>query len=248
MRLTVLGCGDAFGSGGRLQTCYHLAVAGTEVLIDCGVTTLIGLERQKLDPNRVSAVLVSHLHGDHFGGLPWLVLHARHVGRRTAPLVVTGPAGTEERFRLASEVLFADSLRTEPPFALRFAAYALREPLQVGPGLTVTAYPVSHPSGAVSCALRIEGGGRTLAFSGDTEWTDSLLEVARDADLFIAECYAWRTPTRYHMGWGVIEPHLDELRARRVMLTHMNRDMLANAASIRDPRVVIAEDGLVLDV
>lgn len=247
MRLTVVGCGDAFGSGGRLQTCYHVAAGGAEILLDCGATTLIGLQRQGIDPNRIGAVAVSHLHGDHFGGLPWLVLHARHVARRQTPLVIAGPEGTEDRFRRASEVLFADSMRTDPQFGLEFRSYDLGKTLDV-PGFRVTAYPVSHPSGAVSCGLRLEAGGRTLAFTGDTEWTDSLLDIARDADLLIAECYAWRTPTRYHMGWSIIEPRLGDLGARRVMLTHMNSEMLANAASIRDPRVVVAADGLVIDV
>lgn len=247
MRLTVLGCGDAFGSGGRLQTCYHLAVGETQVLIDCGTTALIGMERAGIDPNRLSAVLVSHLHGDHFGGLPWLVLHARHVARREASLTVAGPEGTEDRFLKASDVLFAESMKTPTRFPLAFTPYVLREPMQIA-GLVVTAYPVSHPSGSVSCALRIEGGGRTLAFSGDTEWTDSLLEVSAGADLFIAECYAWQQPTRYHMGWSIIEPRLADIGARRIMLTHMSREMLANAGSIRDPRVVIADDGLQIDV
>lgn len=247
MRLTVLGCGDAFGSGGRLQTCYHLSVSGRELLIDCGATALIGMQRQGIDPNGVEAVLVSHLHGDHFAGLPWFVLHARHVARREAPLTVAGPQGTEERVRLASEVLFADSMRTAPPFALSFNPYELREPLEVA-GCRVTAVPVSHPSGAPSCALRIEAGGRTLAFSGDSEWTDTLLEVARGADLFIAECFAWQTPTRFHMGWSILQPRLDVLGARRVMLTHMGGEMLANRHHVADPRVVLAEDGLVIDV
>ncbi len=67
MKLTVIGSSDAFGSGGRLQTCFHVTHPGGQFLIDCGATSLIGLARQGIDPNGISAIFISHLHGDHFG-------------------------------------------------------------------------------------------------------------------------------------------------------------------------------------
>lgn len=106
MKLTVVGSGDAFGSGGRLQTCFHVATAGEEFLIDCGATSLIGMQRLGLDPQRVSSIFISHLHGDHFSGLVWWMIHSHHVTRRTHPLTITGPAGIEERFVTAAEALF----------------------------------------------------------------------------------------------------------------------------------------------
>ncbi|MEL7082826.1 MAG: MBL fold metallo-hydrolase, partial [Pseudomonadota bacterium] len=83
MRLTVVGSGDAFGSGGRLQTCFHVTRPDGNFLIDCGATALIGLSRLDLDPNDVSHIFISHLHGDHFSGLVWWMLHAQYVSKRT---------------------------------------------------------------------------------------------------------------------------------------------------------------------
>jgi ribonuclease BN (tRNA processing enzyme) len=68
MRVRFVGSGDAFGSGGRWQTCIHLSGAGQVLLVDCGATSLTALTAQGLDPNEVDAVAVTHLHGDHFGG------------------------------------------------------------------------------------------------------------------------------------------------------------------------------------
>ncbi len=247
MRLTVIGSSDAFGTGGRLQTCFHVAHAHGAFLIDCGVTTLIGLARQGLDPSRVSTIFVTHLHGDHFGGLVWWLIHANHVANRTAPLTVTGPRGLEQRFLATAEVLFPNSTATVRPFDLRFLEYAERETLDVD-GIRVTPFEVCHPSGAPPYALRIEVDGKVISFSGDTEWVESLIPAAAGADLFISECFGFDVEARYHLNWRTIETNLDRLGAKRILLTHMGEKMLANRAEVKDPRVILAEDGLVLDI
>ena len=99
MKLTVVGCGDAFGSGGRLQTCYHVEAGPTRFIIDCGATTLIGFNKLGIDPNTVETIFLSHLHGDHFAGLVWWLVHAQHVAKRTTPLTVVGPWGCRRASR-----------------------------------------------------------------------------------------------------------------------------------------------------
>lgn len=246
MRVTVVGCGDAFGSGGRLQTCFHVAAGGAEALIDCGATAVLGCNRLGIDANRIATIFISHLHGDHFAGLVWWLLHAQHVVARTSPLNVTGPAGIEERFRSAAEALFPGATTAPRRFDLAFIEYREREPVALG-GWRVTPFEVSHPSGAPPYALRVEHGSKTVSFSGDTEWVEALVPAAHDADLFIADCYGFERPSRYHMNWAAIRDNLDRLGARRVMLTHMSGEMLANRHAVGDPRVILAEDGLVLD-
>lgn len=245
MQLTVIGSSDAFGSGGRLQTCYHVAHSGGQFLIDCGATTLIGLEREKIDPNGIGTIFITHLHGDHFAGLVWWLIHAIHIGKRKAPLVVTGPIGIEERFITACEALFPGSSATPRPFELTFKTYRERELLEVA-GVTVKPFEVSHPSGAPPYALRFDVENKTLAFSGDTEWVDSLAAAGQEADLFITECYAYEKPARYHLNWRTLEARLPEINAHKVVLTHMGPEMLANQHRIFHPRVQFASDGMKL--
>jgi ribonuclease BN (tRNA processing enzyme) len=247
MRLTVVGCGDAFGSGGRLQTCYLVEAAGTRFLIDCGASALIGFNRLKLDPNTVPTVFISHLHGDHYAGLVWWLLHAKHIGKRTAPLTIVGPPGVEARLRAAAEALFPGSLRAKLRHELHFVELAREQRVSFGP-VAVTPFEVSHPSGAPSYALRFEAEGKVLGFTGDSEWVESLVPAGRDADLYLMECYQFEGEPRYHMSWSTIGPHLDRIGAKRVLLTHMAQPMLARRGEVADPRVVLAEDGLVLDV
>lgn len=247
MKLSVVGCGDAFGSGGRLQTCFHVRTAETKFLIDCGATALLGLERLGLDPGTVETIVISHLHGDHFSGLVWWLVHGQHIGRRTAPLDVIGPPGIEARFVAAAEALFPGSTKVKRLFELGFREFAVGAPTSAK-GFSVTPFEVDHPSGSLSAALRFEVGGRILAFSGDTGWVDALVDCAAGADLFITECYGYDRKVNYHIDWLTLQANLPRLTARRILLSHMSHTMLANRHRVDEPGVLFAEDGLQLDL
>jgi len=164
--LRFVGSGDAFGSGGRLQTCMHLSGGDGAVLIDCGTSSLIGMKRDRVDPGEVDAVLVSHLHVDHFGGVPFLILDAQ-FSRRTRPLLIAGPPGVRDRVEAVMELFFPGSLAVQRKFSVEFVELEPRALTRVGP-TSVTAFPVVHPSGAPPHALRVEYGDRIIAYSGDT--------------------------------------------------------------------------------
>src|SRR4051812_19348104 len=115
-----LGSGDAFGSGGRHHTCIHVRSEETTFLIDCGASSLIAMKWYGVDPLSIDAVLVTHLHGDHFGGIPFFVLDAQLVSNRTRPLTVAGPPGLESRVQDTMEELFPGSSRVRRRFELRF--------------------------------------------------------------------------------------------------------------------------------
>ncbi len=247
MKLTIVGCGDAFGAGGRLQTGYHVDLGHHRFLIDCGATSLIGLNKFGIDPNGISTIFLSHLHGDHYSGLVWWMLHAQHVAKRTDPLTVIGPPGVEDRVLQTAELMFPGSTKIERRYPLIFKECHAGVPLVEGP-VMVTAWEVSHPSGAPSHALRFETGGKVLAFSGDTEWVEALVPASAGADLFITECYAFDGPVRYHTSWKILEENLPRIAAKRILLTHMNPSMLARRREIDRPNILLAEDGLVVDV
>ncbi len=247
MRLKIIGSSDAFGSGGKLQTCFHVSSGKGDFLIDCGATSLTGLFKEGIDPNSISTIFITHLHGDHFGGLVWWLIHALHVSARTTPLTVVGPAGLEERFMTAAECLFPGSTKNARRFDLIFRAYTDFEPLEQG-GIKVTPFVVSHPSGATPYALRFEVDGKVLTFSGDTEWVETLIPAANGADLFICECFAFEREARFHLNWRTIEANLPRLGAKRVLLTHLGPEALANKQSMRHPTVSIAEDGATHDI
>src|SRR5215831_7509536 len=179
LRLRFLGSGDAFGSGGRFQSCLCLEGPDDRVLIDCGATSLVAMKRAGVDPASVGTVLLSHLHGDHFGGVPFLVLDGQ-FRRRDRTLTVAGPPGTRERVVSAMEVLFPGSSLADRRFHTELVEVEPSARTTMG-SMTVTGFPVEHASGAPSYALRVEWAGRTVVYSGDTEWCDSLVDAAREA-------------------------------------------------------------------
>src|ERR1700754_841738 len=97
MKLTIVGSGDAFGSGGRFNACFMVEAGERTVLLDFGASSLVALRAQNIDPNRIDAIVLSHLHGDHFGGLPFLLLDYQLLARRETPLLIVGPPGTRPR-------------------------------------------------------------------------------------------------------------------------------------------------------
>jgi ribonuclease BN (tRNA processing enzyme) len=170
---------------------------------------------------------MSHLHGDHFGGLPFLVLDGQFTNR-TRPLQVAGPTRVRQRVQAAMEVLFPGSTQVRRRFAVHFHELADRQPRQFEPaGLVLVPYEVVHASGAPALALRVAWQGHTIAYTGDTEWTEALIEAAHGADLLIAEGYTYQRKIRFHLDVATLQRRASRLEARRIILTHMSPDLLA---------------------
>jgi len=244
VQLRFLGTGDAFGSGGRLHTSTFVRSAEGDLLVDCGPSTLAAMRRDGLDPNAVDAIVLTHLHGDHFGGVPFLLMDAHYATGRTRPLLVAGPAGVEAAVARALDVLFPGSGGLTPRFPVAYVEWCDREPVAAG-SLRVTPFPVRHSTETPCYGLRVETGGRVLAFSGDTEWTDALIDLSSGADLFVCECSGYESAPPHHLDYLTLEQHRPALTCRRLLLTHMGEEMLARASALG---VDAARDGLVLNV
>jgi ribonuclease BN (tRNA processing enzyme) len=244
MRIHFVGNGDAFGSGGRWQTCIHLSAEGRVLLVDCGATSLVALKAQGPDPQAVDAVALSHLHGDHFGGLPFLILDGQ-FSHRTAPLLVAGPPGTRARLMAAMEALFPGSGRAHRRFAVEVIELAADGTPARLSAATVRGWQVEHACGAPPLALRVDLGGASFAYSGDTQWTPVLADVAQGAGLFAVEAYTFDQPVRYHLDYQTLRAHLGEIGAQRVVLTHMSAGIHSRLA---DAELPAAYDGMTVDL
>jgi ribonuclease BN (tRNA processing enzyme) len=244
--VTFAGSGDAFGSGGRYQACIHLRVPGqAPVLLDCGATSLSALKACGLDPAEIGTVFISHLHGDHFGGLPFLILDGQ-FSRRSSPLAVAGPPGTAARLQQAMETSFPGSSGVRRRFGVNVTELAAGSTSAVS-GIEVTSWEVDHPSGAPPLALRLGVGGTTIAYTGDTAWTENLVAAADSTDLLIAEAYYYDKAVPYHLRYTDLVAHRASLTSHRIVLTHMSADMLAKAEE-GQLTFETAHDGLTIQI
>ena len=243
VRLTFLGSGDAFAGGGRLQACLHLDGGPEPLLLDCGATALVALKRAGIRPASIRYVALSHLHGDHFAGLPWLILDGQFA-RRTEALEIAGPAGTRERVERTFEALYPGATTVDRAFATTFVDLSERAPLELGPARIIP-FEVRHSSGAPCYALRVEYAGKVIAYSGDTEWTDALIEMADGADLFVCECNFYDVKAPGHLDYVTLAEKRPHINCDRLVITHMGEQMLAHAG---DVEFETAADGAVISL
>jgi ribonuclease BN (tRNA processing enzyme) len=236
------GSGDSFGSGGRFQTCIVVDGPGSRFAIDFGTSSLIALAQQGIEHNSLDAILLTHLHGDHCGGVPFLLIDAMLAAKRIRPLVIAGPRDLRRRMDQIREALFPGSHVMTPRFPLTWVEMEPGQPHAIL-DLVVTPQPARHTAETNPTALRVEVDRKVVAYTGDTEWTEDVSKIARGADLLIAESYYYEKSVKWHLNYPALAARRGTLGAKRVILTHMSRDMLAHAAEVPEE---CAHDGLVV--
>jgi ribonuclease BN (tRNA processing enzyme) len=245
MHVQFVGCGDAFGSGGRFNTCFHLVGRQANALIDCGATSLVALNKLAIDRNDIDTIFISHFHADHIGGVPPFVLEANYVLKRDRPLTIAGPPGLKARYPELMEAAFPGTKALQQRFPLLLCELDIGRRQAIG-SVQVTPFQVVHDDRAGPClGFRFEVEGKIIGFSGDTEWTDALIEIGHEADLFMCEAYMRDKPVKTHMVLSALERRLGQIRPKRLVLTHMSTDMLARRAELP---FETAEDGMIVEL
>jgi ribonuclease BN (tRNA processing enzyme) len=244
MKLHVLGCGDAFGSGGRNQSGYLIEASDRLFLLDCGPTTLLAMKRAGFDPAGLDAIILSHLHGDHFGGIPFFILEYLYLKPRDYPLIIAGPPGTEDRVRQLYGVMYGSGkIPAEFP-ALDFLVLNPQQ-LQTVTGAEVYCFRVPHQTQDVSLGLKVAYEGQHILFSGDSAWTDVFIEHARGVDLFLCECSFYDEQPSMHINYRALAENLPRLECKKLVLTHLGDAMLDRRHQLP---AIVAEDGMVIEI
>jgi ribonuclease BN (tRNA processing enzyme) len=243
-KVTFVGCGDAFGSGGRFNTCILVDVPGIRYAIDFGASSLIALKALGIDHNTIDAIICTHIHGDHCGGIPFLLLDAMLGAKRQTPLLVAGPHGIAKGVIAMRDALFPGMHRMTPKFKVDFIEIPTEVEQRLG-HFSVITYPAVHTAETNPTSVRVTAGGKTIAYTGDSEWTRFMPALASDADILISECYFHEKPVRLHLNYATLVEHRHELKAKRIVLTHMGPEMLSRQNAVAE---LCAYDGLVIEI
>ena len=252
MRITVVGSADAFNSAGRAHSCYVVDGVGTKpMMIDFGATALAALKRAGRDPRELGAILITHLHGDHIGGMPFLRIDGMYNLFRVEPLEIVGPIGTKARLDALLAVAYGELKHLDTAYEIRIREIAPGEPTEVL-GARLLGFPAEHmdPPERPMCLRLTAPDGRSVAFSGDTAMCPGLFEAADGVDLLVAECTAMRPPAGRHCTWQEWEEALPKIGAKRVLLTHLNDEVREKAPTLRVPGadLAFAEDGMIIEI
>ena len=246
--LTFLGTSDAFNGGGRGHSCYWIEDRLGTFTVDFGPTALQQVWRTGHTPDAIDGIYVTHLHGDHIGGLAILLIDQQYRGRRTRPLTIAGPPGLRARVQKLRESAYPQTLIAPLPFEVRFVEWAVPGTAVVL-GRAVQTIRAKHDEFAIAASLTIQVDGVTIAFSGDTGWQGSLAELVEGAQIFVCECSAVEAGFDSHLSVAELAEHRAKILVDRLILSHLSLASREAASAVADQREwTVADDGLVIDI
>ena len=235
MELTFLGSGNAFGQGGRYWSSF---LADRRYLFDAPPTILPHLKRLNVPLTDLEVLFISHFHGDHFMGLPFLFLEYVYLTPRKDALFIVGPPGVEEKIEDFARRCYPEITR-EAGYRRRYVEARAGQDQLVNE-IAFRAVPMNHVRGKLDCfGYRVSLGGKTVAYTGDTMYCQEIFELAEGADVFVVDC-------TYSQGSGPEHMGLDDLKVIRkrvpaettIILTHLNGEPetqgLANVIAAQD--------------
>lgn len=242
--LVFIGTSDAFGAGGRRQSAVFARGERGALLFDCGATTNTGLAQLEIPRDEIDVILVSHFHGDHFGGIPAFLYAALYTDLRRNPLEIVGPPEVEARVHRLARAMGYRLEDRDWSFPIRYREIHAEQTLDAGPAeihaFATEHQPESHPHG-----YRVRLGRERISYSGDTGWFDALPTHVAGSDLFICECTQRHVALDFHLSLDELREHRRELDCGRLILTHLGEAMARERGRIE---IETADDGLAIEV
>ena len=242
--LTFVGTGEAVCTGSRYQSCLHVRSEDAEFLMDCGPTSLMALKQMGLNLKYLQGILLTHGHGDHFGGVPFILLE-HLLQKRTQPFWIMGPAEVLEKAQQLCE-LFYPGMLEKLPFSIQWLDIKDQPRSVPFTGIMVFPFAMKHQSDSLCLGYQVHlPEEKIIAYSGDTAWNSNLELLARGTDVMVCEC-SFLEPVEgvAHLSYKELLTHLPLLKTRQLILTHMGEDMLR----AQDLEIERAYDGLTIDL
>jgi len=218
MKLTFLGTGNAFAP----RRDWGCVLVNDTLLLDAGPSLLVNLKRLSVETTRIGHIFLTHFHGDHFFGLPFLLLEYRFIAKTDAPLVIVGPPGVEERVRAAAMLAYPDIFAAGWPRPLQFVEAKAGVTATVN-GVTFTPIAMRHGGADMHAfGYRIALPDGVLAYTGDTTMTDAVYTLIDKARVLVLEATS-EEESPVHLGRAALRDVLSRApRNSAAFLTHFD--------------------------
>lgn len=220
VQVRVLGSGNAFNQGGRLNSAYLVENAEQKILVDCGFTTPLAIEKNGFQPNEIDAVLITHYHGDHFAGLAAMLLALKYTSVQCKPLIIIGAGDVEQKVYELVKVLYPGTEGIFDELDLQFKSIEKKNTL----GTTqVHSIPMIHSDESLPHGFILEFPSVKIAFSGDTCWHKGVEELIQYSDFIFLECNFAEKIGKGHISVQELEESaLVQTRKDDIYLTHLS--------------------------
>jgi len=240
--LVFIGTSDAFGAGGRRQSAAFARGDRGGMLLDCGATTNTGLSQLGISRDEIDVILISHFHGDHFGGIPAFLYASLYTDARRHPIEIVGPREVEARVHALARAMGHNLENPDWSFPIHFREIHADEAISAGPA-EIQAFATEHQPESNPQGYRVRLGQEQIAYSGDTGWFDGLPRQIAGSDLFICECTLHNSQLDFHLSLQELREHRDDLDCGRLILTHLGDEMAKQRGQIE---IDTADDGLAI--
>jgi ribonuclease BN (tRNA processing enzyme) len=240
--IVFIGTSDAFGAGGRRQSAVFARGERGGMLLDCGATTNTGLSQLGISRDEIDVILISHFHGDHFGGIPAFLYASLYTDARTHPIEIVGPPEVEARVHALANAMGHHLENPDWTFPIHYREIRTGEALSAGPS-DIQAFATKHQPESHPMGYRVRLGQEQIAYSGDTGWFEDLPKQIAGSNLFICECTLHDTQLDFHLSLQELREHRDDFDCGRLILTHLGDEMAKQRGQIE---IETADDGMAI--
>lgn len=251
--LHFIGTGNAFAEGGRFNASYWLTIFNNKpvhTLIDCGPTTLAGIKKFKLPFHQMNRIFLSHYHGDHFAGLPFLLLDRAYLTPlekeydSNKKFQIVGPSELEERVKNLVKATYPSQVDT----LLNLCEFFPIEPNSTleYPEYTVQTVKADHSEQAIMYKFELPNK-TSFIYTGDNEMNLEQLPYFKNIKYLITECTTFESQNGNHTSYKFIINNLDEfhmLNVEKIILVHVGSEVYESIDSKLNSKVILAYDGM----